>query len=102
MCKHVFFLSWYRTYQADQLSYQGLQAVLGVPVAREDQAFPSARLAQEVLPGLQGHQVLVVQAVAEEEVGQELGVWSKGYSRYQNILVSSKMDSCSHKGKLHV
>ena len=59
-------------------------------------------MAQEVLPGLQGHQVLVVQAVAEEEVGQELGVWSKGYSRYQNILVSSKMDNCSHKGKLHV
>ena len=40
--------------------------------------------------------------MAEEEVGQELGVWSKGYSRYQNILVSSKMDSCSRKGKLHV
>lgn len=26
--------------QADQLSYQGLQAVLGVLVAREDPAFP--------------------------------------------------------------
>lgn len=40
--------------------------------------------------------------MAEEEVGQELGVWSKGYSRHQNILVNSKMDSCSRKGKLHV